>query len=142
MSIPQPKTIANIEHRAQVLALREWSVVVLARNGALDARQVEAAFRFANTFRTANTDAGRQFREYVDGGDYVPLAEKQTDALGDLRKCRALLGKSGYELMCEIVGLGRAIGDRHTTRRQRDTCADRLRLHLDELASLWNINRT
>lgn len=132
----------EVEHRAKVLALREWSVVVLARNGALDARQVEAAFRFANTFRKANMDAGRQFREFVDGGERVPLAEKQTDALGDLRKCRALLGKSGYELMCEIVGLGHAIGDRHTTRRQRDTACDRLRLHLDELANLWGINGT
>ena len=140
MNKPQSKSIEHIERRAQVLSLREWSVVVLARNGALDSRQVEAAFRFANTFRTANTEAGRQFREFVDGGDYVPLAEKQTDALGDLKKCRALLGKSGYELMCEIVGLGHAIGDRHTTRRQRDTCADRLRLHLDELAALWNIS--
>lgn len=142
MSQTKISPIQTPSRRGDVLALREWSVVVLARNGALDSRQVEAAFRFANTFRTANTDAGRQFRDYVDGGDFIPLAEKHTDALGDLRKCRALLGKSGYELMCEIVGLGHAIGDRHTTRRQRDTCADRLRLHLDELASLWNIDRT
>jgi len=141
MTTPQPKIIA-IEHRAQVLALREWSVVVLARNGALNARQVEAAFRFANTFRTANTEAGRAFREYVDGGDKIPLAEKQTDALIDLRRCRALLGRSGYELMSQIAGLGHAIGDRHTTRRARDTAADRLRIHLDELADLWNIPGT
>lgn len=106
----------------------------------MDARLVETAFRFTNTFRQAGEDAQRGFQEYVDGRTSTPRAERQADAIRELRRCRQLLGKHGYRLLATIAGEGYALGDLYQTRRQRDTAADLVRLHLNELADMWNID--
>lgn len=137
-----------VEHRpagsGAVVPLRESSVLSLARTGSLSSRQVDAAFRVANLVRAAAADAGHRFAEYVDGGEAVPLAERATDAMRELRRVRQLLGKHGYVLVVSICADGRSLVDGemgYATRRQRDTAADVLRLHLSELADLWRIER-
>lgn len=122
-----------------VVALRESSIISLARVGALDTRQVDAAFRLANLVRATDAEAGRHLGEYIDGGHADPLAERVTDAIRELRNVRQLLGRHGYRLVVSVCAEGQGLVDLYATRRQRDTAADILRVHLDELAELWKL---
>lgn len=124
--------------RNEIIAFRESSVITLARVGGLDSLQVAAAFRLARLVQQANAEAGARFREYVDGGERTPLAERATEAMRELRKARQMLGKRGFDLALQVCVEGRSLMELDT-RRKRDTSADNLRDHLDDLAELWNL---
>lgn len=137
---PAERSAIVVEHRpGAVVPLRDSSVISMAKVGALNSLQVEAAFRVANLVQQANTEAGRQFSEYVDGGARHPLAERAAEAMRELRRIRQLLGQHGYGLVVTVCAEGHGLVDLYATRRQRDTAADLLRLHLDELAALWRL---
>ena len=141
-SRPDGRIMPGEERRSrsvEIIALRESSVITLARVGALNDLQVAAAFRLARLVQTANAEAGSRFRQYVDGGERTPLAERATEAMRELRNARQLLGRHGYSLAVSICAEGHALADLYPTRRQRDTASDVLRVHLDELVAMWRL---
>lgn len=125
---------------APVVAFRESSVTTLARTGALDAAQIAAAFRFRNAFEVV-VDAKRAslgFQEWSDPGRPPQhVLDRRAAASADLRDARALLGAHGYSLIGRVCGEGYCIADLFTTRRERDTHLDLLKIHLRSLAALW-----
>lgn len=125
---------------SEIIPLRESSIVSLARVGAINSLQVAAAFRLSNLVRTASAESGSRLREYVDGGERTPFAERATGATAELRQARLLLGRRGFALAVSICVEGRALTDLYATRRQRDTASDMLRAQLDELVELWRLN--
>jgi hypothetical protein len=129
---------------AEVVALRESSVITLAAHGLLTSDQVAAAFRFKNVWadwvqlRSRHT----QFEKVDFGGDaYMSSAlmtvEREEDARHELQRCRDILGAHGFQLLIRVCGEGYNIKEMLPTRRGRDTATDMLRLHLDSLAALW-----
>jgi len=54
-----------------------------------------------------------------------------------LERKAALAWKSETVSICAE---GHAIGDLYSTRRQRDSASDILRVHLDELVALWRLD--
>lgn len=147
ISLPAVGGRPSPEHRgasAEVVPLRESSVITLAAHGLLDADQVAAAFRFRNTWADWVGLRSRygQFEKIDFGGDaYLSSAlmkvEREDDARQELQRCRDLLGAHGFQMLIKICGEGYNIREMATTRRGRDTATDLLRLHLDSLAALW-----
>jgi hypothetical protein len=129
------------EPEGTVVQLRDSSIVTLAAHGLLDADQVAAAFRFRKAWETVKRmrPAAIGFDEWVAGGCRPPgFAEKQLAAAADLRTCRRLVGRHGYELLSRICGDGFHVRDLYSTRRERDTAIDMLRIHLTSLAQIWH----
>lgn len=124
----------------EVISLRESAVVAMARIGALDALQVEAAFRFRNLVQATHNEQGRAYHEFIDGGEHVAPSERVTDAMKQLRRCRQLLGRHGFNLISSVCYEGFNLTDMYPGRRQRDTAADVLRVHLSELAEMFRLS--
>lgn len=125
-----------------VLGMRQSSVVTLAAHGMLDADQVAAAFHFRNCFELV-VEAKRRsigFNEWQDPGPIpADIAARQVEANAALKQARALLGSHGYSLVGKVCGEGYHLSDLYRTRRERDTMADMLRIHLTSLTKLWKI---
>jgi hypothetical protein len=122
-----------------VIQLREWSVTTLAAHGALDDEQVTAAQRFCRSWEAVHgVRAANCFTERVDSGrPATSFAETSINAAADLRHARILLGEHGYALVGKVCGDGYHIRDLYRTRRERDTAADMLKVHLTALARMW-----
>lgn len=147
MAVRRRTTLARVDAPAvtrpngvEVVSLRESAVVAMARIGALDALQVEAAFRFRNLVQSTHNEQGRAYREFIDGGEYSPSTERVTDAMKQLRRCRQLLGRHGFNLVSTVCYEGFNLTDLYPGRRQRDTAADVLRVHLTELAEMFRLS--
>jgi hypothetical protein len=125
-----------------VVGFRQSSVVTLAAHGVLAADQVAAAFHFRNAFEHL-VEAKREsigFNEWQSPGPLpAHVAERRSLASQDLRKARGLLGAHGYALVGKVCGEGYHIADLFSSRRERDTMTDMLRLHLTSLAKLWRL---
>jgi hypothetical protein len=123
-----------------VVQLREWSVASLAAHGALDAEHVTAAQRFCRSWEAVHgmRTSYPALTERVDSGRRATsVAEASINAAQDLRHARILLGEHGYALVGKICGDGYHIRDLYRTRRERDTAADMLKVHLTALAKMW-----
>ena len=119
----------------QVIGLRDSSIVSLAAHGQLDADQVSAAMHFRDDWQIIR--AGSSPERLFDRVDHTPgagAAERIADAKQRLKRCRALVGAHGFDLLIKICGDGWHIRDLYRERRERDTAADMLRIHLTELA--------
>jgi hypothetical protein len=129
----------------EVVSLRQSSIVALAGHGLLDARQVEAAFRFRNTWaalemRTGPRPMGASIwhnRKISDFRKKAGEPERVIAAKRTLRECRDFLGEYGFDLVVHICAEGYHIRDLCQTRRERDTMTDTLRMHLSDLAMMF-----
>jgi hypothetical protein len=127
---------------AEIVVLRESSVVTLAAAGVLDALQVAAAFRFRNEWEALiRLRKPSELFERVDNHAGAALApsERENAAHQQLRRCRLLLGEHGFGLLVKVCGEGYHVRDLYHSRRDRDTATDILKLHLAALAGLWRI---
>jgi hypothetical protein len=133
---------SNPRRISAVVNLRESTVTTLASQGLLDAAQVAAAERFRRFWELIHAvkfAGGLSSVGGVGGGEQPNFAEMQGNARYELERARTLLGRHGFRLVSMICGEGYAVRDMGLgTRRQRDTAIDMLRVHLDELARLWN----
>lgn len=76
--------------------------------------------------------------ERVDGGTMSDgITEKRNKAIRELSIARARLGDEGYQLVESVCGWEIAIHRLYKPRKERDDAMNRLRRHLDTLASLW-----
>lgn len=125
---------------AELVSLREDSVTVLARIGAIDADQIEAALRFRNALETVVEAKAESigFREYQSPGKKAQeIVERRAVAKRELQEARNLLGAYMYALVGRVAGEGYAIRDLFRTRRERDTHHDMLKIGLQQLSALW-----
>ena len=135
-----PESRSNPRTVDAVVNLRENSIITLAAHGVIDEEQVAAALRFNKSWHTVQSPgpAAAGFGVFVDSGlPRTAFAERRLAAAADLRHCRILLGEHGYGLVGRICGDGWHIRDLYRTRRERDTAADLLRIHLTALAGMW-----
>ncbi|WP_352466183.1 MULTISPECIES: hypothetical protein [unclassified Mesorhizobium] len=116
---------------------------MLASRGALDAAEVKAAERFR---ALCEAMAGKGLSSIdpapivVDGGKTPDgISQRQINAGQELRRCRALLGARGYQLVALVCGQGMALHEIAAIKRESLTAADMLRWCLDDLAALWGI---
>jgi hypothetical protein len=119
-----------------VIRLREWSVMTLP----LEQEQKDAAQRFCRSWEAVQgmRTAAASFVERIDSGRRATsFAETSMTAAADLRHARILLGEHGYALVGKVCGDGYHIRDLYRTRRERDTAADLLRIHITSLAAMW-----
>jgi hypothetical protein len=130
----------------EVVSLRPSSVTALAAHGLLDAEQVEAAFRFRNSWEALEMQmrqrpVGASMWHSRKMSDYRKKAgepERVIVAKRVMRECRDLLGEYGFDLVARICGQGYHMRDLFPTRRERDTHTDILRIHLTDLAVMFN----
>lgn len=122
---------------AAPLALRESSIISLARARVLSDVQVEMAFRFRNDWQAIERERlARPLLERIDAG--MPRPDSRTaDARRNLERARVLLGKHGFALLTKVCGEGFHIRDLHQSARQRDWAIDNLKLHLSSLVEVW-----
>lgn len=136
----QPQDATNPRFVDAVVSLRESSIVTLARNGVLNADQVDAAWHF----RKAWEDLSRLRQpsllfEKIDGCGFpqeLARGEREEESRRLLTRCRILLGQHGFDLVTKICGEGYHIRDLYHSRRERDTATDLLRIHLTGLAAV------
>lgn len=124
--------------------IRESAVETLYARGKLDKAQKAAADKFRQLWEACGgTIAALDYgREPVDGGGRTdPLPERRANAGRELARCRSLLGKRLYDLVCRVCGQGHALSDLGADGRFKKTAADNLRDSLDDLASMWGIIR-
>ena len=122
--------------------IRESAIATLAAKGVLNAAQVAAADRFRQLCERMGSGVRTvdYAREPVDGGRSAdPVSATQLAAGKELKRCRDLLGAHGYGLVRQIAGERRSLHEFCATRRERETAADMLRIHLDALAELWRL---
>lgn len=120
---------------AEVVAIRESSIVTLAAHGVLDAAQVSAAMRFRDLWaQYANLHSRGQLVERVDNGRKPALPPGRQDAARELKTMRQLVGSHAFELLIRVCGEGHHIRDLYQARRDRDTATDILRINLNLLA--------
>jgi len=131
----------NIRKIDAVINIRESGIATLAAKGLLDMAQVAAADSYRRLWETlggAGAGAIDYTREHVDGGPArEPITERQIRAGKELAECRRLIGKHGFELVTMIAGQRMSLHELYTTRRERDTAADMLRVYLTQLAGMW-----
>lgn len=126
----------------EVVSLRPSSVVTLAAHGLLDAVQVEAAFRFRGFWETLDKNMPSradpfEWHERRSGSGRMAEPENVAEARKVLRRCKTVLGVHGFDLVARICGDGYHLRDLFRTRRERDTNADMLRIHLLTCARLF-----
>lgn len=133
----------NPKHIDVVVNIRESAVAALAARGVLDAAQVAAAHHFRRIWEAASgvsLPAQDPARIYVDGGGRrEPLNVRQANADAQLQQAKQVLGVTGFCLCVLLCGERRSLHEICRTRRERDTAADLLRIHLDTLAALWRL---
>lgn len=125
----------------EVVSLRQSSVTTLFAHGLLDARQVEAAYRFRNLWEQLAQDMPRRidpFTWHDRGHRQLTEPENVAEARKLVRQCRTLLGIRGFDLVSRICGDGYHLRDLFPTRRERDTNTDNLRAHLSDLAIIFD----
>ena len=123
---------------AEVVALRQSSVISLAAHGMLNADQVSAAFVLRNLWEAHEALRRRESPlERIDDRRRAPDVEKLCEARRELRRARALLGRHGYDLVVKVCAEGWHVRDFLRSRRARDTATDMLRVHLTALAEMW-----
>lgn len=131
----------NIRRISAVINIRESGIATLAAKGKLDAAQVCAADKVRQLWETmggAGAGAIDYSREHVDGGpSREPITQRQVSAGKEVARIRNLVGKHGFELVIMIAGRGLSLHEVYTTRRERDTAADMLRVYLTQLAEMW-----
>lgn len=119
---------------AEVVAIRESSIVTLAAHGVLDAAQVSAAMRFRDHWeRYASLHRSGQIIERVDHGRRPPGTGRE-DAARELKRIRQIVGQHAFELLIRVCGEGHHVRDLYQARRDRDTATDILRINLTLLA--------
>lgn len=131
---PRP-VAANTD--AEVVPLRENSIITLAQHGVLDADQVAAAWRFRRAYELVRDVRTNELDEIRTQRRPSGLAEKRIAAVNELKLAKRYLGAHGYALVVSVCGDGFHIRDIYKTRRERDTATDVLRIHLSGLAGLW-----
>ena len=133
--------LGNLRIIDGVVNIRESGIATLAAKGGLNMVQVAAADRFRQLWETmggAGAGAIDYTREHVDGGPArEPITERQTVAGKEINRARNLVGKHGFELVTMIAGQRMSLHELYTTRRERDTAADMLRVYLTQLAGMW-----
>lgn len=125
---------------------KESAISLLAARNVINPSQMAAADRFRAIWEAmggSGASALDYSREPVDGGGAVePITDRQLSAGRELKRAAEALkkahGEYAYRLVTYIAGEGRSIHDLTSTRRERDTMTDNLRLYLDVLAGLWN----
>lgn len=134
-----PAAVDVDEQPGEVVGLRDSSIVTLAAHGLLDADQVAAAWRFRRTWEdyAELEQPALRFERIDQSGDGLARIERQHKARCEMKRCRRLLGQHGFMLVTRICGEGWHIRDLCATRRERDTAADVLRIHLASLAAMW-----
>lgn len=123
--------------------VRESAIATLAHKGAINPAQAAAADRFRAYWEATGSGARAiDFtREAVDGGrGPQDITDRQMSAGLELKACRALLGEHGYNLVRMCAGERMSFHDFCTTRRERETAADMLRIHLTSLAERWGFS--
>ncbi|GLS35373.1 hypothetical protein GCM10010869_09610 [Mesorhizobium tianshanense] len=137
ISASNPRTIPA------AVNVRESAVVMLASRGTLDAAQIKAAERFRALWEVLDGKGASGIdpaRIVVDGGKMPDgISQRQINAGQELRKCRALLGLRGYQLVALVCGQGHALHEIAASKRERLTAADMLRWCLDDLAAAWGM---
>lgn len=133
--------LGNVRVIDGMINVRESGIATLAAKGLLDMSQVAAADKFRQLWETmggAGAGAIDYTREHVDGGPArEPITERQTTAGKEINRARILIGKHGFELVTMIAGQRNSLHELYTTRRERDTAADMLRVYLTQLAGMW-----
>lgn len=120
---------------AEVVAIRESSIVTLAAHGVLDASQVSAAMRFRDQWETyASLHRSGALVERVDNGGRRAPGTGREDAARELKRVRGVVGQYAFELLIRVCGEGHHIRDLYQGRRDRDTATDILRINLSLLA--------
>ena len=77
-------------------------------------------------------------REHVDGGPArEPITERQVTAGKEVNRVRNKIGAHGFELVTMIAGRRQSLHDLYSTRRERDTASDMLRVYLSQMAEMW-----
>jgi hypothetical protein len=118
--------------------VRESAIETLYARKFLGRAQKQAADRFREIWESAG---GRIIsvdysRERVDGARGDPVAAKLR-AMHELRRCRELIGRRGFENIEAVCGEGKALTELTPHKRERLTMADNLRADLDDLATMW-----
>lgn len=121
-----------------VVSLRQSSVVELGERKLLNDTQVEAAFRFRNAWSALEPmpRAISPFDTRARGAPPLADVERAAEAKKMLRRCKALLGVRGFDLVSRVCGDGYHIRDLCNSRRERDTMTDLLRMHLSDVAAI------
>ena len=127
----------------QVISMRrESSITTLAANGAINADQVCAAFRFRNAW-LITMEATREsvgFDEWrAPAGPGADVMAKRQEASETLANARSLVGAYAYGLMCRVCGEGYSINELYGPRRAKETHIDILKIHLAMLARAWGM---
>lgn len=145
ITLPAIRPVARLDEEQPeaevVVGLRESSIVTLAAQRMLTADQVDAAWRFRRAWEDL-ADMRRPSRlfERVDySRSFMSQAwlEREDKARQEIDCCRQLLGAHGFDLIVKVCAEGHHIRDLYPTRRERDTAADILRVHLSSLADMW-----
>lgn len=120
--------------------IRESAIEWLRARGVLGSAQKEAADKFLSYYRAAGGRLGSldYAADRVDGGKGDPVASRLI-AAQELKRCRDLLGRRGFENIEAVCGQGLALTDLSPHKRDRITMADNLRADLDDLAAMWGI---
>lgn len=137
--------LGNVKRITAFVNVRESAVSVLASKGQVSESQVAAADRFRRLFEAMGGAGARAMdpsKEFVDGGRIPdPISAHQIDAGKELADAYAQVSKQhglyAWRLLGYVCGEGRSIHELTTTRRQRDTMTDLLRLYLDCLSEHW-----
>jgi hypothetical protein len=131
----------NVRRITAIINIRESGIATMTAKGALDTAQVAAADKYRQLWETmggAGAGAIDYGRVNVDGGPArEPITERQVSAGKEVNRCRNLLGRHGFELVTMIAGQRKSLHDLYSTRRDRDTAADMLRVYLTQLAEMW-----
>ena len=118
--------------------VRESAIETLYARRFLGRAQKQAADRFRAIWEMAggNIASVDYSRERVDGARGDPVAAKLR-AMHELRRCRELIGRRGFENIEAVCGEGKALTELTPHKRERLTMADNLRADLDDLATMW-----
>jgi hypothetical protein len=124
---------------------RESEIAFLYSRGAISQSQLAAADRFRKLFEAmggAGAKAMDTTKEFVEGGRFPePIGERAIDAGKKLALAyEALVASHGlysWKVVGYICGQGVSVQQMTSTRRQRDTMLDNLRMYLDCLAGHW-----
>lgn len=127
----------------------ESAIETLYARSNIDRAQKRAADEFRRLFEVMGGKGAGAIdygREHVDGGkSRDPISIKQLEAGQELAAIRRAIvkkyGEHAYWLVTHICGQGHSIHELTSTRRQRDTMTDNLRMYLDLMAEEWGFRK-
>lgn len=136
--------LGNVRKTPATINFRESAIATLAQKGAIDPAQTAAADKFRQFWEALGGSgvlAMDWTREAVDGGRAAQaISDRQMAAGIELKRCRAILGEHGYLIVRLVAGERRSLHEICGNRRERDTTADLLRIHLTRLAEHWGLS--